>query len=187
MGNEAAQLEPAIREFNMGVPTDVNVMRASKRIGLFFCAGAAVCLLSFARPEHQPTNQIWFIENSTQFVEDTEFYDQHGPDSRPQDILTSVVNALKENPTAVMEIIGNSDDHERKQGDLGQRRSETVRDSLVLRGIASGRLVPRSSGDNTPLIDKATIKRMKNDEERSNARQENRRVDFNIVSFDWKP
>ncbi len=165
----------------------MNLMGRHKRIVLLVCASASVCLLSFAIPEYQPINRIWFIENSTQFVEDAAFYNQHGSESRPQRLLDFVVKTLKENPTAVMEIIGNADSQERKAGDLGQRRSEIVRDSLVLRGIVSGRLIPRSAGDDEPLIDEATIARMENDKERSSARQENRRVDFNIVSFDWKP
>jgi outer membrane protein OmpA-like peptidoglycan-associated protein len=120
-------------------------------------------------------------------VDDSAFYAERESDCRPSDVLPWIAKTMKENPTAVLNIIGNADSREAEPKDLGMRRAMLIRDSLVMMGIAAGRLVPTSQGDTRLLIDDHVIARMKTASERATARQRNRRVEFNIISFDWRP
>ena len=162
------------------------MVKRTRRIVLgCLCASALLC--SFTKPDHTELPRIWFTENTARIVEDSAFYAKKGADALPVHLLNWIANTLKENPTAVMNILGYADGKENEPTNLGLRRSLLIRDSLVVRGIAAGRLIATSEGDTKPLIDDHTITRMTTTSEKAFARQQNRRVEFNIISFDWKP
>ena len=86
--------------------------------------------------------------------------------------MDKIVAGLKADPLAKMVIRGHAD----KQGtveynnQLSERRTKTIRDYLMGKGIAEERLVSVPMGEMEPLIEGDTVKAFK----------QNRRGDFNL-------
>lgn len=94
-------------------------------------------------------------------------------DARAQ--LTRTAEALIEHPDTVWQIAGYTDNRgsRRLNRELSTRRAETVRDFLLLRGVAPGRLHATGYGEESPLADNATYE----------GQQANRRIEL----LEWDP
>ncbi len=89
-------------------------------------------------------------------------------------LLMEVAQVLEAHPELLrVEIQGHTDDRGRQElnGQLSQRRAQSIRDYLVTRGIAAERLVARGYADTRPLVDNAT----------DEGRARNRRVEFLVT------
>jgi OOP family OmpA-OmpF porin len=88
-------------------------------------------------------------------------------------VLEEVAASLVANSEVVVEVSGHTDstgDAERNQA-LSLARAEAVRDFLVSRGVAPGRLVARGYGSDQPVASNAT----------EDGRAANRRVELRLV------
>jgi hypothetical protein len=99
-------------------------------------------------------------------------------------VIRLTIATLLDNPSVVLEIIGNADRSERES--IALKRSEAVRDHLIAAGIHKGRLVATTQGKSSPVIKEASIAKMPNHPERDTARAKNRRVEFKVLRTDWK-
>jgi outer membrane protein OmpA-like peptidoglycan-associated protein len=93
---------------------------------------------------------------------------------RSEPLIDELARALREHPRIRrIEIAGHTDNTGRAayNRSLSQERAETVKRSLVKRGIASQRLVTRGYGEDAPVAPNVTRA----------GRAKNRRVDFNIL------
>lgn len=153
------------------------------------CLGSLSLALtcSLVTPDRTQLPRFWFLENSTELVQDTTFYMQHGEGAEPVVLMEWTIDVLNENPTVVLEVRGHADSKEKEPLSLGLARASAIKDSLVGHGVVPGRIIVRSIGTLEPLIDGLTIERMKTVSEQEDARQENRRVDMKIVAWDWEP
>jgi len=128
-----------------------------------------------------------------------------------QDSLIDLIKTLEANPTIVIELRSHTDSRRipMTNDTLSQRRSQSVVDYLILRGIASGRLLARGYGEKIPrtLTTQTTsiyngktftfpagvtltdeyVKALKNVDEREAAYQLNRRTEFSILRDDFVP
>lgn len=95
-------------------------------------------------------------------------------------LLDEVVAALREHAEITkLDIIGHTDndgDDKYNQG-LSERRAKAVLSYLVEHGIAAERLVAKGFGETQPIADNNTVA----------GREQNRRVEFLIVSQEAKP
>ncbi len=109
-----------------------------------------------------------------------------------KDSLDYLYKTLTENPTIVIELQAHtdcrgSDSYNMK---LSQRRSQSCVDYLISKGIPADRMVPRGYGETTPRaegLECKTIDKMATKEEQEAAHQRNRRTQFRVLSFDYKP
>ncbi len=85
-------------------------------------------------------------------------------------ILDAIAEALKAKPGLNVEIQGHTDDRGKHEDnvDLSQRRAETVKAYLVVKGIDGERLAARGYGPDRPVVSNKTLK----------GRATNRRVEF---------
>jgi OOP family OmpA-OmpF porin len=87
-------------------------------------------------------------------------FDKSNLTAGARDTLQRAVTLLKENPNANVEIIGHtdskgSDEYNQK---LSERRANSVRDFLVLQGIAASRITTIGKGESEPAESNATAK-----------------------------
>ncbi len=128
-----------------------------------------------------------------------------------QDSLIDLIKTLEANPTIVIELRSHTDSRRipMTNDTLSQRRSQSVVDYLILRGIAPERLVAKGYGEKIPrTLSKPTtsiyngktftfpsgvtltdeyVKALKNVDEREAAYQLNRRTEFSILRDDYVP
>ena len=128
-----------------------------------------------------------------------------------QDSLIDLIKTLEKNPTIVIELRSHTDSRNIKMTNdtLSQLRAQSVVDSLILRGIAAGRLVAKGYGAKIPrTLTKETVakykdkfytfpsgvtltdeyvKAIKNVDEREAAFSLNRRTEFSILRDDFVP
>ncbi|MFZ4401138.1 MAG: OmpA family protein [Bacteroidales bacterium] len=128
-----------------------------------------------------------------------------------QDSLIDLIKTLEKNPTIVIELRSHTDSRRipMTNDTLSQRRSQSVVDYLILRGIPAGRLVAKGYGEKIPrtltvptasvyngktfVFDAGTtltdefVKAIKNVDEREAAYQLNRRTEFSILRDDFVP
>jgi len=107
------------------------------------------------------------------------------------DSLNTLFQTLIENPTIVVELQAHTDErgsatYNRK---LSQRRAQSCVDYLVSLGIPAERMRAKGFGEDKPRpgLTPADIKAMKTKEETEAAHQKNRRTEFTVLSFDYKP
>jgi peptidoglycan-associated lipoprotein len=138
------------------------------------------------KPSSPPRDlpEIQFLNKSAKLN-----YNANNRDSK--DSLDSYYQILIDNPTLIVEIQGHSDctekDFDKK---LSQKRAQACVDYLVSKGIPQERLVAKGYGDEIPRIynlDCESIKKLPTKEEQELAHQKNRRVQFRVLSFDYKP
>jgi peptidoglycan-associated lipoprotein len=105
--------------------------------------------------------------------------------------LAFLYQLLTDHPNVIIEIQGHSDctekDFDKK---LSQKRAQVCVDYLVSKGIPQERLVAKGYGVEIPRIynlDCESIKKLPTKEEQEIAHQKNRRVQFRVLSFDYKP
>ena len=128
-----------------------------------------------------------------------------------QDSLIDLIKTLEKNPTIVIELRSHTDSRRipMTNDTLSQRRSQSVVDYLILRGIPSGRLVAKGYGEKIPrtlsaqtssvykgktftfpagvTLNDEYVKAIKNVDEREAAYQLNRRTEFTILRDDFVP
>ncbi len=109
-----------------------------------------------------------------------------------EDSLDYLYNTLIENPSIVIELQAHTDcrGSDKYNKSLSQKRAQACVDYLVSKGIPSDRMVPAGYGETTPRatgLECATIEKMATKEESEAAHQKNRRTQFRVLSFDYKP
>lgn len=100
-------------------------------------------------------------------------------DSASAPLLERAFAILKEHPALSIEVSGHtsSEGDADRNFDLSLRRAQTVRDYLVKRGIAEGRILTVGHGAEVPIADNAT----------EDGRRKNRRIEFRILRPDEVP
>lgn len=85
-------------------------------------------------------------------------------------IVTELANAMKENQTVKIKIIGHTDDNgdDKSNITLSKKRAEAVKLALIKQGIAASRLQSDGKGETEPVADNSTIE----------GKSANRRVEF---------
>lgn len=109
-----------------------------------------------------------------------------------KDSLDYLYKTLMENPTIVIELQAHtdcrgSDSYNKK---LSQARAQSCVDYLISKGIPADRMVPVGYGEDIPRavgLECETIAKMPTKEEQEAAHQRNRRTQFRVLSFDYKP
>jgi len=94
--------------------------------------------------------------------------------------------SLKENPTIIIEIIGNASSHEKNAQNLSLYRAQLIKEILIAKGINRNRLLIKSLGNKRLLIKDNIIKKAKTKEEKLALHMRNQRVVFRIISWDFK-
>jgi len=116
-------------------------------------------------------------------------YDLAKWDLKPQfqDSLTGLVKTLNDNSNITIELGSHTDTRgdAKANGELAQKRAQSVVDFLISKGIAADRLSAKGYGESKPIISDAEIAAMKTDDEKEAAHQKNRRTDFRITGFTY--
>jgi len=114
------------------------------------------------------------------------FYDYNKASLRDasKNELDRLTKLLKENPTIKIELSAHTDSRggNKYNQDLSQRRAQSCVDYLIKHGIGSDRLVSKGYGETKLLISDAEIAKLKFDDEKEDAHQQNRRTEFKILS-----
>jgi len=137
-------------------------------------------------------------------------FDYNSYDINPKyiDSLNTLINILERNPSFVIELAAHTDSRNTKQYnlELSQKRAQSVVRFLIDNGIDSARLVPKGYGENKPrVLDKYVkvneelffeigtrltqgfIDSLQLSEAIELAHQLNRRIEFTVISKDYKP
>ena len=109
-----------------------------------------------------------------------------------EDSLDYLFRTLNENPSIVIELQSHtdcrgSDSYNQK---LSQKRAQSCVDYLVSKNIPADRMVPVGYGEKQPRGPKfecGEIDKLPTEEEQEAAHQKNRRTQFRVLSFDYKP
>ena len=102
--------------------------------------------------------------------------------------LDSIVTFLNNNPTVMLEIGVHTDSRVCKSDEvrstkLHQARAKSISDYFIAKGIQPDRLVAKGYGCAKLLISDLEISKLKTKEEKEAAHQQNRRVEFKILSI----
>jgi hypothetical protein len=131
-----------------------------------------------------PFSEIQFNYKSIKYVDSSTV-------NKPLDSLALVFQTLIDNPNLILEIQGHSDCTEKDvDKKLSQKRAQVCVDYLVAKGIPKEQLVAVGFGSENPRMsgyECETVNDIQNKEEQEKFRQKNRRVQFRILSFDYKP
>lgn len=108
-----------------------------------------------------------------------------------KDSLNTLYATLVQNPTIAIELQAHTDhrgsaSYNRK---LSQARAQSCVDYLHSRGIPMERLTAKGYGEDKPRpgLEPAAISKMKTKQEQEAAHQKNRRTEFIVLNFDYKP
>ncbi len=109
-----------------------------------------------------------------------------------KDSLNYLYNTLIENPTIIIELQAHTDCRGRDAYNeaLSQRRAQSCVDYLITKGIPAQRMVAKGMGETIPRavgLECDTIAKMATKEEQEAAHQRNRRTQFRVLSYDYKP
>lgn len=109
-----------------------------------------------------------------------------------KDSLDYLYQTLMDNPTIVIELQAHTDcrGSDKYNKTLSQKRAQSCVDYLISKGIPADRMVPAGYGETTPRapgLECETIDKMATNEEKEVAHQKNRRTQFRVLSFDYKP
>ncbi len=109
------------------------------------------------------------------------------PESK--DSLDYLYNILVDNETIIIELSAHTDsrDTDAKNLKLSQNRANSCVEYLVSKGIPSGRMKPVGYGERRLKISDAEIAKLSTKQEKEDAHQKNRRVEFEVLNFDWVP
>jgi len=104
------------------------------------------------------TSAIQFATNSDQLT------------SASSDVIQQFVEAMKEEPTLKLKIIGHTDadGDEAKNLILSKKRAAAVKTKMIVLGITANRLLTDGKGEKEPIADNSTV----------NGKLQNRRVEF---------
>ncbi len=108
------------------------------------------------------------------------------------DSLDYLYQILIDNPSLVVEIQVHSDcrGSNKYSRRLSPARAQSCLEYLVSKGIPKERLIASGYGDEVPRkpgLDCESINKMPTKEEQEKAHQQNRRVQYKVLSFDYKP
>jgi len=108
------------------------------------------------------------------------------------DSLDYLYQILIDNPTLIVEIQNHTDCRGKPQYStrLSQKRAQACVDYLVSKGIPKERLIARGFEGTVPRghgLDCESINKMTSKEEQEKAHQLNRRTQFKVLSFEYKP
>ncbi|MCB0410566.1 MAG: OmpA family protein, partial [Flavobacteriales bacterium] len=97
--------------------------------------------------------------------------------------LDRLVKLLNENPTIKIELSAHTDSRggDKYNQDLSQRRAQSCVDYLIKNGISADRLVSKGYGEEQLIISDAEIAKLKFEDEKEDAHQQNRRTEFKIT------
>ncbi|MCT4581862.1 MAG: OmpA family protein [Flavobacteriales bacterium] len=109
-----------------------------------------------------------------------------------KDSLNYLYNTLTENPTIIIELQAHTDCRGKDAYNeaLSQRRAQSCVDYLISKGIPAERMVAKGMGETIPRalgLECETIGKMATKEEQEAAHQRNRRTQFKVLSYDYKP
>ena len=109
-----------------------------------------------------------------------------------KDSLNYLYNTLMENPTIIIELQAHTDcrGKDAYNQKLSQARAQSCVDYLITKGIPAQRMIAKGMGEAIPRatgLECGTIKKMATKEEQEAAHQRNRRTQFTVLSFDYKP
>lgn len=109
-----------------------------------------------------------------------------------KDSLDFLYQTLMDNPSIVIELQAHTDcrGSDKYNKALSQKRAQSCVDYLISKGIPADRMVPAGYGETTPRapgLECDTIDKMATKEEKEVAHQKNRRTQFRVLSFDYKP
>jgi outer membrane protein OmpA-like peptidoglycan-associated protein len=98
--------------------------------------------------------------------------------------LDRLVKLLQENPTIKIELSAHTDSRggDKYNEDLSQKRAQSCVDYLIKAGIATDRLVSKGYGEQQLIVSDAEIAKLKFEDEKEEAHQQNRRTEFKILS-----
>ncbi len=105
------------------------------------------------------------------------------------DSLNYIVRLLKDNPTIKIEADGHGSPDEKDAMPLSMERALVCKIYMFTQGIDSARIVAKGWGSTKPLegCSKSDIRKMKTKEEKIQACEMDRRVEFRVLSFNYKP
>lgn len=98
--------------------------------------------------------------------------------------LDRLTKLLQENPTIKIELSAHTDSRggDKYNEDLSQRRAQSCVDYLIKAGIATDRLVSKGYGEQQLIVSDTEIAKLKFEDEKEEAHQQNRRTEFKILS-----
>ena len=96
--------------------------------------------------------------------------------------LNKLVSFMKENPEYNFEIGGHTDSRGNNNQQLSEDRAKAVMDFLISKGISADRLTSKGYGSTKPINTDQAIAAMTSNSEKEAAHQQNRRVEYTIVS-----
>lgn len=158
---------------NSGDRRKFDVAEGDTVIQNFFVKKAIVCK---ALPE------INFAFNSTKLVFDST---SSQFDGLPEDGIDCLFKIMQDNPAMSVEIAGHCDSREKTE--LGLKRAQYVVAELVKKGIDPKRLKSKGCGSSRPLVPPSYMAAAKSKEEKEALYQKNRRAEFRVINFDFKP
>ncbi|MES2837299.1 MAG: OmpA family protein [Bacteroidota bacterium] len=116
-------------------------------------------------------------------------YDLAKWDLKPQfqDSLNGLIVTLNDNQNIVVELGSHTDSRgdNKSNGELAQKRAQSVVDYLILKGIDPERLVAKGYGEDVLLITDEEINKVKDKEEQENMHAKNRRTTFKVIREDF--
>lgn len=109
-----------------------------------------------------------------------------------KDSLDFLYKTLVENPTIVIELQAHTDCRGKAPYNLAlsQRRAQECVNYLISKGIPADRMVAKGYGlqlPRKPGLECESIKKMASKEEQEIAHQKNRRTQFKVLNYDYKP
>lgn len=114
------------------------------------------------------------------------FYDYNKATLRPESIneLDRVVELLKNNPTLKVEMSAHTDTRgsDAYNMKLSEQRAQSCVDYLISKGISADRLVAKGYGETQVVITDAEIAKLKTEEEKEEAHQQNRRTEIKVIA-----
>lgn len=105
-----------------------------------------------------------------------------------KDSLNFLYDIMVDNPTIVIELSAHTDsrDTDERNLNLSQKRAQSCVDYLVSKGIPKARMTAKGYGERRLKISDAEIAKLPASE-REAAHQQNRRVEFEVLSNDYVP
>ncbi|MGE0560881.1 MAG: OmpA family protein [Flavobacteriales bacterium] len=126
------------------------------------------------------------VEVGSKIVLKNIFYDYNKATLRDasKNELDRLIKLLVENPTLKIELSAHTDSRggDKYNEDLSQRRAQSCVDYLIKGGIATDRLVSKGYGEQQLIVSDAEIAKLKFEDEKEEAHQQNRRTEFKILS-----
>ena len=126
------------------------------------------------------------VEVGSKIVLKNIFYDYNKATLRDasKNELDRLIKLLVENPTLKIELSAHTDSRggDKYNEDLSQRRAQSCVDYLIKGAIATDRLVSKGYGEQELIISDTEIAKLKFEDEKEEAHQQNRRTEFKILS-----